>query len=101
MPTFPAPENVTKEVAQHVLWHFGDQHLGYEGGRFTERLLMTISAADQGNRERLRAAFPEHVALYVIVANTVGGLEWLREIVRPPAPTQLYSDDISDFDGVA
>lgn len=72
---------VPLEVAQHVLWHFGDRNLGVQPGTFTERLMLTISVADTGNRERLRAAFPEYVHAFVAVSRETWGLEWLRSRV--------------------
>lgn len=89
MPTFSAPENVSLDVAQHVLWHFGDYGLGLEPGNFTGLLLRAIAAADAVNRERLREVFPEHVRLVALVAGEHAGLEWLREIVRARATTEV------------
>jgi hypothetical protein len=73
---------VSVEVAQHVLWHFGDRELGQEPGSFTTRLLRTIAVADTGNRERLRLAFPEQVEAFVAVQLQSWGLEWLRGLVK-------------------
>jgi hypothetical protein len=101
LPTFPAPETVSIDVAHHVVWHFGVHNLGVQPGTFTERLLLTLSAADHATRERLRLAFPEHVALFVLAANAPGGIEWLREIVRPPAPVVALTADDIEWDGVA
>ena len=73
---------VPLEVAQHVLWHFGDSNLGVQPGNFTTRLMLTISVADPANRERLRLAFPEYVHAFVSVSSKDWGLEWLRSRVK-------------------
>ena len=73
---------LTKEIAQHVLWHFGDRHLGVQSGTFTERLMLTIAGADSKNRELLAKAFPAHVAAFRAGANEVWGIEFLRDYVR-------------------
>ena len=70
------------QVAQHVLWHFGDEHLGLQPGEFTTRLLLTISAADKTNRDKLAVAFPDYVLAYRAVGNEPWGLDWLRKIAR-------------------
>jgi hypothetical protein len=73
---------VSQEVARHVLWHFGDYNNGLQPGKFTERLLLTISAADTGNRALLKRVFPEHVVAFEAVALKSWGLEWLQKIAR-------------------
>lgn len=72
---------VSLETAQHVLWHFGDTNLGVQPGTFTERLLVTISAADAENRAKLREVFPELVHAFECVQREHWGLEWLRSKV--------------------
>ncbi|WP_022886410.1 hypothetical protein [Glaciibacter superstes] len=73
---------VSVEVAQHVLWHFGDRQLGQEPGSFTIRLLRAIAAADQGNKARLRQGFPELVEAFTAVQQESWGMDWLRSIVK-------------------
>ena len=73
---------VSLEVAQHTLWHFGDSNLGLRPGTFVERLLLTMSAADTENLEKLRETFPEYGAAFTAVAREHWGLEWLRSKVK-------------------
>ena len=70
------------DVAEHVLWHFGDHNYGQQPGTFTQRLLMTVSAADAENKEKLRAAFPDLVTAFQLVSTTPWGLEHLRDLLK-------------------
>jgi hypothetical protein len=70
------------DVAQSVLWHFGDSNLGQQPGSFVSRLLVTLGAADEENREKLRAAFPELVRTWELAALHPFGVETLRAIVK-------------------
>lgn len=81
---------VTVEVAQAVLWHFGDQRDGVQSGSFVTRLLQACGAADAGNRAKLAAGFPEYVAAFDLVVHHSWGLEYLQGIARrATAPDQL------------
>lgn len=73
---------VPLEVARAVLWHFGDTNLGVEPGGFFSALIVAISRADQGNRDKLRASFPRHVIAVVAVQSEPWGLDWLRGLVK-------------------
>jgi len=78
--------NVTVEIAQDVLWHFGDVNLGQQAGTFTERLLLTMSAADSTNMAKLEAAFPGYGEAFRAVTREHWGLEWLRRMVKAADP---------------
>lgn len=75
-------QKVSLEVARHVLWHFGDRNNGLEPGSFVSRLLVTISAADTDNRDKLALGFPEHVYAMRVVQNEFWGLDWLQGIAK-------------------
>lgn len=78
----PARPVITLDVARHVLWHFGDTNLGLQPGHFVSRLLVLVSAADEGNLEKLRAGWPERINAWESVARKPWGLDWLRGIVK-------------------
>lgn len=73
---------ISVDVAQAVLWRFGDTNLGVDPGSFVSRLLATLGVADPENREKLRAAFPELVRTWELAACTPFGVETLRAIVK-------------------
>ncbi len=73
---------ISLEVAQHVLWHFGDTNLGIEPGSFRARLMVAASAADLENFARLQIGFPELMAAFDAVKREPWGLDWLRGIVK-------------------
>jgi len=84
----PKTENETKtpavpvDVAMHVLWHFGDYNNGRQGGKFVERLLLTMSAADAENRTKIGREYPEYAMAFLAVQQQTWGLDWLQRIVR-------------------
>ena len=53
------PGPIRPEVAQHVLWHFGEG--GLRPGSFLEKLLVAIAGSDQENQLRLALGFPDYV----------------------------------------
>lgn len=73
---------VSVNVAQAVIWHFGDHELGREPGSFMTRLLSTMSAADSENRGKLALAFPDVMYAFHCVQQEPWGLEWLRSKVK-------------------
>lgn len=83
--TEPKPRVISREVALHTLWFFGDTNNGQQPGKFTERLLLTISAADKTNRAKLGEVFPDYVEAYVAVSEKSWGLDWLQKIAREVA----------------
>jgi len=83
--TEPKVRVISREVALHVLWHFGDRNLGQQPGKFTERLLLLIQTADDKNVALLRQVYPEQVEAVMNVATKSWGLDWLRTIAREVA----------------
>lgn len=86
-PVSPLVENrgIPLDVVRHVLWFFGDAIYGQEPGRFTNQLMLTVSAADQGNREALAKAFPEVVGAMNLAQHSPGGFDELRAIAKAAA----------------
>jgi len=78
--------NVTVEIAQHVLWHFGDVNLGQQPGKFTERLLRTMAVADSQNMAKLGSVFPGYANAFIAVGSEHWGMEWLRRMVKAADP---------------
>ena len=66
------------ETARHVLWHYGAQG-GYQPGSFTQKLMVTIDAADVVNKARLRACYPELVDAMNLAANQEDGIRRLQQ----------------------
>lgn len=84
---------VTLPIAQHVLWHFGDQNLGLQPGTFVVRLLLTMSAADNENLAKLEQVFPGYVAAFKAASREYWGMEWLTKLVkRSLVPDRLGPD---------
>lgn len=91
---------ITLEVAQQVLWHFGDTNLGVEPGGFWAAQLVAMTRADLQHRARLALAFPEHVAAVEAVKNQPWGLDWLRGIVKADLDGRDRGLDFTAADGV-
>lgn len=70
------------EVAQHVLWHFGDTHLGIQPGRFTEYLMHAMAVADPHNRIRLGLGFEAYAWAFEVERSEFGGLDRIRTAVK-------------------
>jgi len=92
--------NVTVEIAQHVLWHFGDVNLGQQPGKFTERLLRTMAVADSQNMAKLGSVFPGYANAFIAVGREQWGLEWLRRMVKASDPA-VPQDTLPDPDDEA
>jgi hypothetical protein len=76
-------EQITPDVAAHVLWHFGPLNDGaLEPGSFTVRLLAAIAAADHQNRGRLSLGFPGYTLAFSLAQDSDGGIELLSKIAR-------------------
>lgn len=80
--TSPLVENrgLPLDVVRHVLAHLGDTRYGVQAGSFVQRLLATITAADEGNRALMRKAFPDYVAAMDLYR--AEGFEALRAIAE-------------------
>lgn len=72
------PHGVTREVASHVLHHYGAG--GYPPGHFTHLLVMAAASADPTNLQRLALGFPEYVAAVRLARDVDGGIDVLRSI---------------------
>lgn len=74
----PGPEQITPEIAAHVLWYIGASG-GYGPGHFVRNLLAALETADLINRTRLLAAYPGYVAA-INLAEQPGGIAQLQAI---------------------
>lgn len=70
------------EVVRHTLWWFGDRAYGQEPGHFVTRLLNLISAADEGNREKLANEYRGYVQAHGVVAREAWGLDFLLGLAK-------------------
>ena len=86
-PVTPLVEHrgIPLDVVRHVLWFFGDAVYGREPGMFTSRLMLTVSAADQENRELLAKVFPEIVGAMNLAQYDSEGIDELRAIAKAAA----------------
>lgn len=73
---------VTREDAQHVLWHYGHP-AGVQPGSFTEQLVAAALKADPANQARLQEGFPSLVAA-VQASQMFGGLDFLVQVAENP-----------------
>ena len=72
-----APE-ITREVAAHVLAHFGAG--GYHPGSYVRDLILLIARADPQRRRRLALAEPAYVLAVALAQDTAHGVEALHTI---------------------
>lgn len=79
---------LSPEVVRHTLWWFGDRTYGTEPGHFVTRLLNLISAADEANRDRLSAEWPEYVQAHGVVAREPWGLDFLLSLAKAELETE-------------
>lgn len=82
-PDVPRAAPIGAEVAQHVLFHFGEG--GYRPGAFFEKLIVAIAAADQGNQLRLALGFPDYVTAVQLAQYEGTGIAALRGFAQGPA----------------
>lgn len=68
-------------IARAVLWHYGDQGLGLDGGHFVRRLLVLASACDPVNLDKLAVEWPAHIAAWKLAKST-DGIMALRDYVK-------------------
>lgn len=97
---------ITPEAAAHVLFHYGRDG-GYQAGSFTTSLLYTIDLADETNRDKLAASFPEYVAAVIAIQYDRDGVTRLQSIARgeevaeepavPQCPEALINPDGGDL----
>lgn len=69
---------VTREVASHVLAHFGAG--GYHPGSFYRDLIMLIARADPPRRRRLALAEPAYVLAVGLAQDSATGIDTLSAI---------------------
>lgn len=70
---------VSPKVAQHALWHLGDNvSWAVQPGEFEQRLFQLIDKADEANRAKLAQVFPEHV-IALRDGRKSFGITWLRD----------------------
>jgi len=75
------PAGASPDGAKAVLSFFGDP-VGVTPGSFVQSLLETMSHADETNRARLVAAFPEYGRPFLMAKSARDGIERLRAIVE-------------------
>ena len=70
---------IDKEVAANVLYEFNRE--GYQGGSFTQALILTIINADRHNRQLLALGYPQHVRAVELLKEDKNGLQIIRSLV--------------------
>lgn len=73
-------DSITPEVANHVLFHFGQG--GYQAGSFTTHLLCAFATADEQHFFRLSDAFPEYGAAVAAIQYDPKGVTNLTAIAQ-------------------
>jgi hypothetical protein len=96
---------IPPDVAAHVLSHYGRG--GYPAGDWTEDLIGLISRADNVNRHRFAAGFPEYVAAITAIKYDPDGIANLQRIAKidapaeqspvPQCPEALFNPDTGDL----
>lgn len=81
---------IPPDVAAHVLFHYG--HDGCPAGDWVESLISLISRADDINRDRFAAGFPEYVAAITAIKYDPNGVEHLQDIAAGRCP-RCKTDD--------
>ncbi|MGW2267116.1 hypothetical protein [Streptomyces koyangensis] len=77
-PNGQAAPAISREIAAHVLAHFG--HGGYEAGTFTRHLLSAMDTADPSNLAALGRAFPAYAAVVVGIKYDPEGVAFLQRL---------------------
>lgn len=77
-PEVPDSTHIPTEIANHVLFHFGQG--GYQPGSFTTHLLCAFAASDEENFFRLAAAYPEYGAAVAAIQYDPDGVQQLQQI---------------------
>ena len=70
---------ITREVAAHVLSHFGREG-GYPAGDWTESLISLIDRADFTNRAKLAQPYPDYSAAINLAKYDDNGIDTLQRI---------------------
>jgi hypothetical protein len=82
--------NIPPDVAAHVLAHYGRG--GYPAGDWAEDLIGLISRADNINRDRFAAGFPEYVAAITAIKYDPNGVEYLLDLAAGRCPRCKQDD---------
>ncbi|MFI1485685.1 hypothetical protein [Streptomyces sp. NPDC020747] len=69
---------IPPDVAAHVLCHYGRG--GYPAGDWAEDLISLISRADDSNRDRFAAGFPDYVAAITAIKYDPNGVAHLLDL---------------------
>ncbi|NYV73662.1 hypothetical protein [Streptomyces sp. UH6] len=72
------PSQITRDDAQHVLYHFG--HGGWRPGSGTTAIIHAFTAVDPNHFRRLALGFPGLAAAIWIAQNTEDGIDRLQQI---------------------
>lgn len=72
-------DQITPEIAAHVLFHFGRD--GWPASGFKSRLVELIATADAVNRASLAQGFPGYVAAFNLAQTSDSGTATLQAIV--------------------
>jgi hypothetical protein len=77
---WPAPQSadISRETANHVLYHFGSG--GYPADGFTTNLVYLLATAKGPNAVRLAETFPEYAAAMRLASDVGDGADRLRAI---------------------
>lgn len=81
---------IPPDVAAQVLAHYGRG--GYPAGDWAEALISLISRADDLNRDRFAAGFPDYVAAITAIKYDPNGVAYLRDIAAGRC-TRCKNDD--------
>lgn len=81
---------IPPDVAAHVLAHYGRG--GYPVGDWAESLISLISRADDINRDRFAAGFPDYVAAITAIKYDPNGVARLQDIAAGRC-TRCKQDD--------
>ncbi|NUP35959.1 MAG: hypothetical protein HOY76_02785 [Streptomyces sp.] len=85
---------ISREVAAHVLSHFGRPG-GYPAGDWTESLISLIDRADMTHRARLFGAFPDYGAAIILAKYDENGIATLQAMAagKPLRCTRCHGED--------
>ncbi|MEV0220819.1 hypothetical protein [Streptomyces sp. NPDC050704] len=81
---------IPPDVAAHVLNHYGRG--GHPAGDWAEDLISLISRADNLNRDRFAAGFPDYVAAITAIKYDPNGVAYLLDLAAGRCPRCKNSD---------